>query len=48
VEPTKGRIRIYGKWKDSHNFTMTKQLFAVYDRIALHIKKELGSPPIQS
>jgi hypothetical protein len=48
VEPTKGGIRIYGKWKDSHNFTMTKQLFAVYDRIAFHIKKELGSPPVQS
>ena len=48
VEPTKGAIRIYGKWKDSHNFTMTKELFAVYDRIASHIKRELGSPPVQS
>ncbi len=48
VEPTKGSIRIHGKWKDSHNFTMTKQLFAVYDRIASHIKRELSSPPVQS
>jgi hypothetical protein len=48
VEPTKGGIRIYGKWKDSYNFTMTNQLFVVYDRIASHIKRELGSPPIQS
>lgn len=48
VEPTKGGIRIHGKWKDSHNFAMTKELFAVYDRIASHIKKELGSPPVQS
>ena len=48
VEPTKGNIRIYGKWKDSYNFVMTKELFAVYDRIASHIKRELGSPPVQS
>ena len=38
VEPTKDGIRIYGKWKDSYNFTITKELFAVYDRIASHIK----------
>lgn len=48
IEPTKGGIRIYGKWKDSYNFTMTKELFAVYEKIASHIKRELGSPPIQS
>ena len=46
VEPTKGGIRIYGKWKDSYNFTITKELFAVYEKIASHIKK-LSSPPIQ-
>ncbi len=39
VEPTKFGIRIYGKWMDSSNFSMTKELFAVYDRIALSIKK---------
>ena len=38
IEPTKEGIRIYGKWKDSYNFTLTKELFAVYDRIASHIK----------
>ena len=48
VEPTKGDIRIYGKWKDSYTFGITKELFAVYDRIASHIKRELGSPPVQS
>jgi len=48
VEPTKGGIRIHGNWKDSHDFTMTKELFAVYDRIASHIKNELSSPPVQS
>lgn len=48
VDPTKGAIRIYGNWKDTDNFTITKELFAVYDKIASHIKRELGSPPIQS
>lgn len=48
IDPTKGGVRIYGKWKDSYNFAMTKELFAVYDRIASHIRRELGSPPIQS
>ena len=48
IEPTKGAIRIYGKCKDSHDFIITKELFAVYDRIASHIKRELGSPPVQS
>ena len=48
VEPTKGGVRIFGKWKDSHDFTMTKELFAVYDRIALDIKNMSCSPPVQS
>jgi hypothetical protein len=47
VEPTKGGIRIHGGWKDSYEFSMTKDLFAVYDKIAYHIKGELRSPPIQ-
>jgi hypothetical protein len=48
IEPTKGGVRIHGKWKDSYNFTMTKELFAVYDRIASHVKRESGSPPVKS
>jgi hypothetical protein len=48
IEPTKSGIRIHGKWKDSYNFPITKELFTVYDRIASHIKRELGSPPVQS
>jgi hypothetical protein len=48
VEPTKGGIRIHGIWRDSYNFTITKELFAVYERIASHIKRELGPPPVQS
>lgn len=48
VEPTKGGIRIHGAWKDSYEFSMTKDLFAVYDRIAGHIKNNLRSPPVKS
>jgi len=48
VEPTKGGVRIFGRWKDSYNFTMTKELFAVYDRIALVIKTMSCPPPIKS
>jgi hypothetical protein len=48
VEPSKGGIRIHGGWKDSYEFSITKELFAVYDKIAYHIQNELRSPPIQS
>lgn len=41
VDPTKKGIRIYGKWKDSHEFGISKELFEVYDRIASHIKKSI-------
>ncbi|HEX5457223.1 MAG TPA: hypothetical protein VFX64_02425 [Candidatus Nitrosotalea sp.] len=46
IEPTNSGIRIFGKWKDSYEFTMTKELFAVYDRIALGIKTMSCPPPI--
>jgi hypothetical protein len=48
VEPTKGGIRIYGVWKDGYEFSMTKELFTAYDKIASHIKNELRSPPVKS
>lgn len=48
IEPTKGGVRIHGPWKGSYDFIITKEMFAVYDRIALHVKKELGLPPIKS
>lgn len=48
VEPTKGGVRIHGAWKDSYEFSMTKELFAVYDRVASHIKNDLRSPPVKS
>ena len=39
VDPTDNGIRIYGKWKNSYDFGITKELFNVYDNIAGHIKK---------
>lgn len=41
VDPTKKGIRIYGKWKDSNEFGISKELFEVYDRIASYIKKSI-------
>ncbi len=48
IEPTNKAVRMYGKWKNSDEFTITKDLFDVYDRIAMHVKRLLGSPPIKS
>jgi hypothetical protein len=39
VDPSNNGIRIYSKWKNSHEFKITKDLFAIYDAIAAHIKK---------
>lgn len=41
IDPTENGIRIYGKWKHSSEFGISKELFAIYDRIASHIKKTL-------
>jgi hypothetical protein len=38
VDPTDNAIRIYGKWKSSFEFGITKELFEIYDKIAGHIK----------
>ena len=38
VEPTENAVRIYGKWKTSYEFGITKELFEIYDKIAGHIK----------
>ena len=38
IDPTKNGVRIYGKWKNSSEFGISKDLFAIYDKIALHIK----------
>ena len=39
VDPTDNGIRIYGKWKNSFDFGITKELFEIYNKIAGHIKK---------
>jgi len=39
VDPTDNGIRIYGKWKSSYDFRITKELFEIYNKIAGYIKK---------
>ena len=39
IDPTKNGVRIYGDWKNSNEFGISKGLFAIYDKIAFHIKK---------
>ena len=39
VDPTDNGIRIYGKWKNSYDFSITKELFEIYNKIAGYIKK---------
>ena len=38
VDPTDNGIRIYGKWKNSYEFGINKDMFEIYDKIAGHIK----------
>ena len=39
VDPTDNGIRIYGKWKSSYDFGISKELFEIYNKIAEYIKK---------
>jgi hypothetical protein len=39
VDPSNNGIRIYSKWKNSSEFQITKDLFAIYNKIAEHVKK---------
>ena len=39
VDPTDNGIRIYGKWKNSYDFSITKELFDIYNNIAGYIRK---------
>mgnify|MGYP001349371185 FL=1 len=39
VDPSDNGIRIYGKWKNSYEFGITKELFDIYNNIAGYIKK---------
>ena len=39
VDPTDNGIRIFGKWKSSYDFGISKELFEIYNKIAGYIKK---------
>ena len=41
VDPTRTGVRIYGKLRSSFELGISKELFAIYDRVASHIKKAL-------
>lgn len=39
VDPSDNGVRIYSKWKNGHDFKITKDMYAIYDKIAEHVKK---------
>ena len=38
IDPTSKGIRVYGKWKNSFEFQVSKEQFEIFDKIAGHIK----------
>ncbi|MDC0241893.1 hypothetical protein OAK66_05650 [Candidatus Nitrosopelagicus sp.] len=38
IDPTSKGVRIYGKWKNSFEFKVSKTQFEIFDKIAGHIK----------
>ena len=38
IDPTSKGVRIYGKWKNSFEFKISKAQFEIFDKIAGHIK----------
>lgn len=39
VDPAIKEIRIYSKWKNAHDFKITKDMYAIYNKIAEHVKR---------
>jgi hypothetical protein len=39
VDPSDNGVRIYGKWEDSYEFKITKDMYAIYDKIAECVKR---------
>ncbi|HEY8110643.1 MAG TPA: hypothetical protein VIG05_07240 [Candidatus Nitrosotenuis sp.] len=39
VDPSDNGVRIYSKWENSYDFKITKDMYAIYDKIAEHVKK---------
>ena len=38
VDPSDNGVRIYSKWKNSHEFHITKDMYEIYNKIAEHVK----------
>ena len=38
IDPTSTGVRIYGKWKNSFEFNVSKIQFEIFDKIAGHVK----------
>ena len=39
VDPSDNGVRIYSKWKNSFEFNITKDMYAIYNKIAEHVRK---------
>ncbi len=39
VDPATKEIRIYNKWENAYDFKITKDMYAIYNKIAEHVKK---------
>jgi hypothetical protein len=39
VDPAIKEIRIYSKWKNAHDFNITKDMYAIYNKIAEHVRR---------
>jgi hypothetical protein len=39
VDPSDTGIRIYNKWKNFHDFKISKDMYEIYNKIAEHVKK---------
>jgi len=39
VDPSDNGVRIYGKWENSYDFKITKDMYTIYNKIAEYIKK---------
>jgi len=38
VDPSFNGVRIYSKWKNSFEFHITDEMYAIYNKIAAHVK----------
>jgi hypothetical protein len=39
VDPAEGGVRIYGKWTNSHDFKITREVYAIYNKIAEYVRR---------